>query len=119
MLTSDSLGLPDVVKSDFEDARLRYRMISSIKGVVKELDVIYVVPIRLALGVEKTPDAFVLDASKLKGAKPDLIVLHPLPRLDEIPTEVDNTPYAKYYVQAYNGLVVRMALLGLVLGREL
>jgi aspartate carbamoyltransferase catalytic subunit len=119
VLTSDSLGLPDVVKSDFEDARLRYRMISSIKEAVKELDVIYVVPIRLALGVEKTPDAFVLDASKLKGAKPDLIVLHPLPRLDEIPTEVDNTPYAKYYVQAYNGLVVRMALLGLVLGREL
>jgi len=118
VLTSERLGLPDVIKRDFDDANLRYRMISNVKDVAEELDVIYVVSIRQALGLDKTPDAYVLDIEKLKGAKPDLIVLHPLPRLDELPVEIDSTPYAKYYVQAYNGLIVRMALLALLLGKE-
>ncbi|HYA77912.1 MAG TPA: aspartate carbamoyltransferase, partial [Verrucomicrobiae bacterium] len=52
----------------------------------------------------------------LKNAKKDMIILHPLPRLDEIAAEVDVTPQARYFKQVWNGIVVRMALLALVLG---
>ena len=55
----------------------------------------------------------------LREAKSDLIVMHPLPRVDEIAPEVDDTPHAKYFEQAFNGVPVRMALLNLVLGGEL
>ncbi|MCJ7719844.1 aspartate carbamoyltransferase, partial [Candidatus Bathyarchaeota archaeon] len=48
----------------------------------------------------------------------DLIILHPLPRIDEIAAEVDNTPYARYFQQVWNGIVVRMALLALILGAK-
>jgi len=118
VLAPESLGLPDVAKKDFADANLKYETISSIKDVIKKLDVIYVLTMRQALGVERTPEPYRLDVAKLKEGKPDLIVMHPLPRMDEIPFEVDKTTFAKYYAQAYNGLVARMALLALVLGRE-
>jgi aspartate carbamoyltransferase catalytic subunit len=52
----------------------------------------------------------------LNGVKDDLIILHPLPRVDEISAEVDKTPYARYFQQVWNGIVVRMALLALTLG---
>jgi len=55
----------------------------------------------------------------LRESKKDLIVLHPLPRIDEISAEVDSTPHAKYFEQAFNGIPVRMALLCAVLGGEL
>jgi len=60
--------------------------------------------------------AYKIDQQILKTAKKDLIVMHPLPRVDEIAPEVDNTPQAKYFQQVKNGVMVRMALLALVLG---
>lgn len=118
LLAPESLELPDVAKRDFEDANLKYKEISSIKDVIKKVDVIYVNTMRQALGVESTPDAYRISLSKLKEGKPDLIVLHPLPRMDEVLVEVDKTPFAKYYAQAYNGVIARMALLALTLDRE-
>ncbi|MEM1883629.1 MAG: aspartate carbamoyltransferase, partial [Candidatus Bathyarchaeia archaeon] len=56
------------------------------------------------------------DLAILKKAKKDLIILHPLPRVDEVSVEVDSTPFAKYFQQVENGVVLRMALLALVLG---
>jgi len=52
----------------------------------------------------------------LKNAKQDLIIMHPLPRVDEISSEVDATPHARYFQQVWNGIVMRMALLALILG---
>jgi len=52
----------------------------------------------------------------LKGVKEDLIIMHPLPRVDEIDDEVDETPHARYFQQVWNGIVMRMALLALILG---
>jgi len=57
-----------------------------------------------------------VDNKTLKAAKKDMIILHPLPRVDEIAPEVDNTPHARYFQQVGNGLFVRMAILSLVLG---
>lgn len=115
VLTSEAIGIPDVVKKDFKD--IRYKIVSSIEEVAKDVDVIYLISIKHALGLEKTPDVYVVDQRKLRDAKPNLIVLHPLPRGDEIPVELDRTARAKYFTQAGNGVVVRMAVLALVLGR--
>jgi aspartate carbamoyltransferase catalytic subunit len=62
---------------------------------------------------------FVLRASDLEGARDNMKVLHPLPRIDEITTDVDKTPHAWYFQQAGNGIFARQALLALVLNREL
>jgi len=64
----------------------------------------------------KVAGMYMIDLNLLKDAKKDLIIMHPLPRVGEIAPEVDATPHAKYFEQAFNGVPVRMALLSLVLG---
>jgi len=94
---------------------------TSLERIVPLVDVLYVTRIQK----ERFPDpaeyakvkgSYKIDLEALKEAKKDLIVLHPLPRVDEIAAEVDNTPYARYFQQVRNGIVVRMALLALILG---
>jgi aspartate carbamoyltransferase catalytic subunit len=94
---------------------------TSLEKIVPLVDVLYVTRIQK----ERFPDlaeyakvkgSYKIDLEALKEAKEDLIILHPLPRVDEIAAEVDNTPYARYFQQVWNGIVVRMALLALILG---
>ena len=94
---------------------------ATLDAVMPLIDVLYVTRIQK----ERFPDAaeyakvkgtYKIDLKTLKGAKKDMIILHPLPRVDEIAPEVDGTPQAKYFQQVRNGIVVRMALLSLVLG---
>lgn len=65
---------------------------------------------------ERVKDVYRLDASMLKNAKPNMKILHPLPRVGEISTNVDDTPYAYYFKQAENGLYVRMAIIAYLMG---
>jgi len=94
---------------------------TSLEKIVPLVDVLYVTRIQK----ERFPDpaeyikvkgSHKIDMTTLSDAKKDLIILHPLPRVDEIAPEVDNTPYARYFQQVWNGIVVRMALLALILG---
>jgi aspartate carbamoyltransferase catalytic subunit len=94
---------------------------TSLEKIVPLVDVLYVTRIQK----ERFPDpaeyakvkgSYRIDRETLSDAKKDLIILHPLPRLDEIASEVDATPYAKYFKQVRNGILVRMALLALILG---
>jgi aspartate carbamoyltransferase catalytic subunit len=94
---------------------------SSLEKVIPQVDVLYVTRIQK----ERFPDpaeyakvkgTYKIDLKTLSTAKKDLIILHPLPRVDEIAAEVDNTSQARYFQQVWNGIVVRMALLALVLG---
>jgi aspartate carbamoyltransferase catalytic subunit len=94
---------------------------TSLEKIVPLVDVFYVTRIQK----ERFPDpaeyikvkgSHKIDMTTLSDAKKDLIILHPLPRVDEIAPEVDNTPYARYFQQVWNGIVVRMALLALILG---
>jgi aspartate carbamoyltransferase catalytic subunit len=94
---------------------------TSLEKIVPLVDVLYVTRIQK----ERFPDpaeyikvkgSHKIDMTTLSDAKKDLIILHPLPRVDEIAAEVDNTPYARYFQQVWNGIVVRMALLALILG---
>jgi aspartate carbamoyltransferase catalytic subunit len=94
---------------------------TSLEKIVPLVDVLYVTRIQK----ERFPDpaeyikvkgSHRIDMTTLSDAKKDLIILHPLPRVDEIAAEVDYTPYARYFQQVWNGIVVRMALLALILG---
>jgi aspartate carbamoyltransferase catalytic subunit len=94
---------------------------TNLEKIIPQIDVLYVTRIQK----ERFPDpaeyakvkgAYKIDLKTLKSAKKDLIILHPLPRIDEIAAEVDSTPQARYFQQVWNGIVVRMALLALVLG---
>jgi len=95
---------------------------SRIEDYTGEVDVLYMTRIQIErLGerkalAEKFRSIYRLEASMLKGARPNMKVMHPLPRVTEIAPDVDQTPYAYYFKQARNGLFVREALLGLVLG---
>ncbi|RLI11786.1 aspartate carbamoyltransferase [Candidatus Bathyarchaeota archaeon] len=94
---------------------------SDLASVLPELDVLYVTRIqkeRFAdpLEYEKVKGSYRIDLKALEGAREDLIIMHPLPRVDEIAPEIDDTPYARYFRQVRSGVVVRMALLALILG---
>ena len=93
----------------------------SLEQIIPQIDVLYVTRIQK----ERFPDPaeyvkvkglYRISLETLRNARKDLILLHPLPRLDEIAPEVDNKPQARYFQQVWNGIVVRMALLALVLG---
>jgi aspartate carbamoyltransferase catalytic subunit len=93
----------------------------NLEKVIPQIDVLYVTRIQK----ERFPDqaeyakvkgTYRIDLKTLENAKKDLIILHPLPRVDEIASEVDATPQARYFQQVWNGIVVRMALLALLLG---
>ena len=94
---------------------------TSLEKVVSQVDVLYVTRIQK----ERFPDpaeyakvrgSYKIDLETLNKVKEDLIILHPLPRMDEISAQVDDTRHARYFQQVWNGIVVRMALLALILG---
>jgi len=101
--------------------RIKVEEYSEIEEVLPKADVLYVTRIQKErfpdlAEYEKVKGTYVIDLDVLRSAKDDLIVMHPLPRVGEIAVEVDSTPFAKYFQQTRNGVIVRMALLGLVLG---
>ncbi len=94
---------------------------ANLETIIPQMDVLYVTRIQKerfpdAAEYAKVKGAYKIDLKTLKNAKKDMIILHPLPRVDEIAPEVDGTSQARYFQQVYNGIVVRMALLSLVLG---
>jgi aspartate carbamoyltransferase catalytic subunit len=94
---------------------------ANLETMIPQIDVLYITRIQKerfpdATEYTKVKGAYKIDLKTLKGAKKDMIILHPLPRVDEIAPEVDAMPQAKYFQQVWNGVVVRMALLALVLG---
>ena len=93
----------------------------ALRDVAGKLDVLYVTRIQKEripdpTEFEKVKGMYEVNLESLKDAKPSLKVLHPLPRVDELATEVDGTNYAQYFVQAAGGLPLRMVLLNLILG---
>lgn len=96
---------------------------TSLSDNIQDADVLYVTRIQK----ERFPDEeeylkvaglFRINNALLRNAKKDLIIMHPLPRVDEIDPEVDDTPHAIYFKQAFNGVLIRMALLGLLLIKD-
>lgn len=103
--------------------RIQITECTEISDVLPKTDVLYVTRIQ----EERFPDpaeyakvkgTYKIGLDTLKDAKKDLIIMHPLPRVDEINHEVDNTPHARYFQQVWNGVVMRTALLALLLGAK-
>jgi aspartate carbamoyltransferase catalytic subunit len=119
-----NLQMPRETVRQVEKLGGKPKLTSRLEDVIKEVDVLYITRIQK----ERFPDpaeyqkiagVYRIDNALLREAKRDLIVMHPLPRVDEIAPEVDGTEHARYFTQAFNGVPVRMALLLLVLGGEL
>ncbi|MFB3738888.1 MAG: aspartate carbamoyltransferase [Candidatus Velamenicoccus archaeovorus] len=114
-------------KAELDELSVRYQEVESVEKCIAEADVIYMEPVvqadytkgRDERGAElpTTPDAYRVTRELLRDrGKSEAIVLHSLPRMDELPADVDATRHARYWVEAFNGVVMRMALLSLVLG---
>ena len=115
-ISPESLRLPRSVRFDLHETGAQMREHTDLEDVLGELDVLYVTRIQK----ERFPDEneyhrvageYRIDAETLEAAADDLTVMHPLPRVDEIAPDVDDTDYATYFEQAHNGIPVRMALL--------
>lgn len=119
----ETLQMPEDNIKHVKQNGAKPHLTDKLENVIPYADVLYVTRIQK----ERFPDpseynkvagTYRIDNEMLREAKKDMIVMHPLPRVDEIAPEVDSTPHAKYFEQAFNGIPVRMALLYMILGGE-
>lgn len=120
-VSPELLKLPSYVKQHVKDKNLKYYQYTDLAEVIPQVDIIYMTRVqreRFAdpMEYEKVKNAYILNKAMLKGCKDSMKVLHPLPRVNEISTDVDDTPYAYYFQQALNGVYVRQALISVILG---
>ena len=117
LIAPNELQVPDyIIKDVLEPSGAKYVQVESMDAVMPDLDILYMTRIQRerffsAEEYLKYENAFILDLDKLQNAKSDLTIMHPLPRVNEIATNVDDDPRAKYFEQALNGKYVRMALI--------
>ena len=118
------LKIPEYLKHDLLDAKnLDYKEAETIEEVIEDLDILYMTRVQKERFFNeqdyiRLKDTYILDLNKLEKSKSDLIVMHPLPRVNEIAIEVDDDPRAKYFDQVQNGRFMRMALILKMLGLE-
>lgn len=117
LIAPKELQVPDYIISDvLIPSSAEYVQVESLEDVMPNLDVLYMTRIQRERFFSeeeylKHKDAYILDLKKLDNAKKDLTIMHPLPRVNEISTDVDDDPRAKYFEQALNGKYIRMALI--------
>ena len=123
-ISPEELHVPSyIIDEVVKPSGCEYKEVRTMDEVLPELDVLYMTRVQRERFFNeedyiRLKDSFILDAEKMKLAPKDLIVLHPLPRVNEIAVEVDDDPRAKYFVQAQNGVYVRMALILMLLNIE-
>ena len=127
VVSPPEMSLLPEFKAELDERSVRYREVVTAEEVIGQADMIYMEPVvqadytksreERAGGLGVTPAAYKVTRQMLRDrGKKDAIVLHSLPRMDELPTDVDATRHARYWIEAFNGVVMRMALLALVLG---
>ncbi len=119
----DALAMPEYICEELDETGIEYSLHTEMEAVIPELDILYMTRVQKERFDESEyahiKSAYILTAALLEGARENLKVLHPLPRVDEITTDVDKTPHAYYFQQAQNGVYARQALLALVLNKTL
>jgi len=117
LISPDELKLPDYIKHDVMDKNnMEYVETTSLEDTLPELDVLYMTRVQQERFFNEADyirlrDSYILTKHKLDNAKSDLCIMHPLPRVNEIDTNVDDDPRACYFKQARNGKYIRMALI--------
>jgi aspartate carbamoyltransferase catalytic subunit len=113
--------------AELDELNVQYEVADSVEDVIGESDVIYMEPTvqpDYTISRQDVPEDYAMTDPKYRvtremlrdKGKSDAMVLHSLPRMDELPPDVDDTRHARYWIEAFNGVVMRMALLALVLG---
>lgn len=122
-IAHEALSMPAHILHLLEEKRITYSLHDNIEAVLPKLDILYITRVqkeRLDPSEYANVKAqFILNSHELAVAKPGMKVLHPLPRMDEITTDVDKTSHAYYFQQAGNGIYARQALLALILNKTI
>ena len=124
LISPEELNLPGYIKKDvIEKNRIEYVQTTSLEQVMPELDILYMTRVQKERFFNeedylRLKDSYILTPEKLKSARSDLSILHPLPRVNEISVAIDNDPRACYFKQALYGKYMRMALIMKLLGIE-
>lgn len=115
------LQMPQYIKDDLDEKNIQFEELLEMDGNIDDLDILYVTRIQRERfadpeDYERVKGSYVLVKPMLENVKENLKVLHPLPRVDEIDTDVDETKYAYYFQQAKNGVYTREAIIHTLLG---
>jgi aspartate carbamoyltransferase catalytic subunit len=120
------MSLTEDFKKELVELNLNFKEIEHVEQAIAEADVIYMEPVvqpdytkardERGATVGLTPENYKVTKELMRKAPQDSIILHSLPRMDELPPDVDDTRHQRYWIEAFNGVVVRMSLLALVLG---
>jgi aspartate carbamoyltransferase catalytic subunit len=120
-ISPEELKMPSSYKHQLDEKNLSYTETTDLENTIPKLDILYMTRIQKErfsdpIEYEKVKNSYILVNSMLAGSKPNLRVMHPLPRVNEISEDVDSNPKAYYFEQALNGVYVRQAILCLILG---
>lgn len=124
LISPKELTLPDYIKDEILNQKgIKIREVERLEDVIEDLDILYMTRIQKERFFNeeeylRLKDSYILDVEKMNMAKKDMIVMHPLPRVNEIKMEVDNDKRAAYFKQAEFGMYARMALICKLLGVE-
>lgn len=122
LISPKELGVPQYIREEvLNKNNIEFREVEKIEDVIEELDILYMTRIQKERFFNedeymRLKDSYILDTEKMKLAKEDMIIMHPLPRVNEIDVEVDKDERAAYFKQAEFGMYVRMALMAKLLG---
>ena len=117
LISPEELRIPSYIRNGIlQNENIFYREVVRLEDALPELDLLYMTRVQKERFFNeddyvRMKDFYILDANKMKLAGPDMLVLHPLPRVNEISVEIDNDPRAVYFKQAQYGVYVRMALI--------
>ncbi len=120
-ISPKELCMPEYMIEQLDEKGIQYTITERLEDVIGELDVLYMTRVQKERFFNeqdyiRLKDSYILDKEKMKGAKNRMIVLHPLPRVNEIAPEVDDDPRAAYFKQVKFGMYARMALISKVTG---
>ncbi|MDY3207901.1 aspartate carbamoyltransferase [Clostridium baratii] len=122
LISPKELQIPDYIRDEvLRKNNIEFREVEKLEDVIEELDILYMTRIQKERFFNeeeylRLKDSYILDKEKMNFAKKDMIVMHPLPRVNEISIEIDNDDRAAYFKQAEYGMYVRMALICRLLG---
>lgn len=121
-IAPEVIQIPEYIIRELEKNNIKYHILNDYKDVLKEIDVLYMTRIQKERfdnqeDYEKVAGVYIIDKENIVGkCKEDMIILHPLPRVDEIKIDLDETKHAKYFEQAANGVPTREAIFSIALG---
>lgn len=120
-ISPEILAMPDYITEDLKNMNIEFHLLEKLEDIVDSLDIMYVTRIQRERFAdpqeyERVKNAYIIRASHLQNVKDNFKVLHPLPRVNEIHTDVDALKSAYYFEQAGNGIFMRQAILSTLLG---